>query len=362
MIAFVIGTRPEIIKMSPLLRRARKEGIPHVFIHSNQHYSQEMDAQIISDLQLQAPDYNLGVGSATHAVQTGKIMERVEKIFQEVKPGYVIVHGDTNTTLAGALTAKKLQIPVAHIEAGLRSFDMGMPEEINRIMVDHISDLHFAPTELARDHLRKEGLSPDKIVVTGNTVQDALLEHIPLTAHTSILPDHGLTANNYVLATLHRAENVDLPSRLQAMIRQLELASHLTGHKVVWPMHPRTAAVLSAQNITLPGSILTLPPVGYIEMLALLQHCSLVLTDSGGVQEEAYILKRPLITLRNSTERPETLSANFIVDTNPELLEKAWNAFQNHEVSWDSSAFGKNTASDTIMQRLQHELAQKSTT
>lgn len=356
MIALVVGTRPEIIKMAPLLRRLRQKNIPHIFIHSNQHYSKEMDAQIIADLQLVAPDYNLGVGSASHAVQTGKIMERVEAIFQEVKPDYVVVHGDTNTTLAGALTAKKLLIPVAHIEAGLRSFDMGMPEEINRIMVDHISDTLFAPTNLAKKNLTKEGLSSKKIIVTGNTVLDALRDHQELTKSSQVFQKFGLTRDGYVLATLHRAENVDHTDRLQAMLKQLELAHTLTNKPVVWPLHPRTKQKLEAEHIELPDYILQLPPVGYIDMLALLQHSSLVLTDSGGVQEEAYILHRPLITLRSSTERPETLSANFIVDTDPKLLTEALQKFENNSVTWDDSAFGNGTAADTIIETLQKEI------
>jgi UDP-N-acetylglucosamine 2-epimerase (non-hydrolysing) len=353
MIAVLVGTRPEIIKMAPVMRALRSKKIPFVFIHSNQHYSVEMDQQIIDDLRLPTPDFQLHVGSGTHAVQTGRIMKGVEKICQKIKPSILVVHGDTNTTLGGALTAKKLKIPVGHVEAGLRSHDYQMPEEINRILTDRISDLLFSPTEQAKQNLLKEGIDDKTIIVTGNTVVDALQQHLPLAKKSTIIRKYGLNKTPFLLATAHRPENVDTQECLESLINLLTHAHQKTKFQVVWPIHPRTAQKLAEFHLTLPSSWLLVPPVGYIEMLALTHAAKLIMTDSGGVQEEAYVLQKPLITMRDSTERPETLSANFIIGTDLKKFDKAWTAFQKKQVSW-AAAFGKGDAGVKIAQELQN--------
>ena len=351
MIAVLVGTRPELIKIAPILRTLQKRKIKHIFIHSNQHYSYEMDTAILKDLKIRKPDYNLNVGSASHATQTGKIMQGVENICIEQKPDIILVHGDTNTTLGGALAAKKLHIKVGHIEAGLRSFDYSMPEEINRILVDRISDILFAPTKIAEQNLLNEGVNPKQIIVTGNTVVDALYDHIELCEKSKLLKKLKTASNEYILVTAHRPENVDIKPRLSKLISLIEHAAIKLKKKVLFPIHPRTKNKLSEFDIKISKNITLIDPVGYIDMLSLLKNAYLVMTDSGGVQEEAYILKKPLLTLRDSTERPETLSANFIIDNSKKKFNEGWKCFKNNTVSWDNS-FGDGTASKIIVDRL----------
>lgn len=346
-VAILVGTRPEIIKVAPVMRQLKKLKIPYVFIHSNQHYAKELDETILKDLKLSSPDYQLQVGSGTHAVQTGKIMEGVEKICVKEKITIMVVHGDTNTTLAGALTAKKLHIKVCHIEAGLRSFDYRMPEEINRIITDRISDVLFAPTKMAQQNLLKEGIAGESVIITGNTVVDALLQHQAIAAKQDTFKRVPVKENEYILLTMHRAENVDEKAKLESLIKIIDYISKKLDVPVLWPVHPRSAKQLTQFEITLPKSFLLIDSVGYLDMLQLLSKASMVLTDSGGIQEEAYILKKPLITLRNSTERPETLSANFIVDTDLIKVDLALAAYKNKKVSWNDE-LGSGQASQII--------------
>jgi UDP-N-acetylglucosamine 2-epimerase (non-hydrolysing) len=352
MIAILVGTRPELIKMAPVLRLLKQKRLPHIFVHSNQHYSEDMDAKIMKDLKLKKPDYHLRVGSGSHATQTGKIMEGVERICTDVHPDIVVVHGDTNTTLGGALTAKKLHIPVAHVEAGLRSFDYRMPEEINRTLVDRLSDILFAPTEGAKQNLLREGMLDSTIVVTGNTVVDAINQHITLAKSSHILEKLQLKSRQYILVTLHRAENVDSADKLKKLLKLLAHASQQLSRQLVWPIHPRTNDRLDEFKLTLPESVLKVPPVGYIDMLQLMKKATLILTDSGGIQEEAYVLKTPVMTLRDSTERPETLSANFIIDSSLKKFDNAWMKYQQNQVSWGKE-FGNGTAAEKIVAALQ---------
>lgn len=351
MIAILVGTRPELIKVAPILRQLEEQKIPYILIHSNQHYSKEMDEKIINDLRLKDPDYNLNVGSASHAIQTGKIMEGVEKICFDIKPKILLVHGDTNTTLAGALAAKKLNIAVGHIEAGLRSFDYKMPEEINRILVDRISDILFAPTDIAKKNLKNEGIKDKQIIITGNTVVDALRSHMNFAQKSNILKTLKVNENSYILVTAHRAENVDDDKRLNKLFYLLDHASKKLNKRIIFPIHPRTKKNIAKFSANVPASVLLIDPVGYIDMLCLLQNAYLIMTDSGGIQEEAYILKKSLMTLRDSTERPETLTANFIIDTDVHKFDKAWDAFENKNVNWDNS-FGNGDASDIIVNNL----------
>lgn len=361
MIIILTGTRPEIIKMAPVIVELTKRKIPYYFVHSGQHYTKEMDADIIRDLDLKQPDKNLGVGSGSHAVQTGRIMEGVEQVCLEIKPKAILVHGDTNTTLAGALVAKKLHIPVAHIEAGLRSFDYTMPEEVNRILVDRISDILFAPTKQAQENLLKEGITKSNIVVTGNTVVDAVHQHLKLaqtsTIVTKLNSNYVALKSGYILLTAHRPENVDSKESLEQLIKLLKHVHQKTNFQLLWPIHPRAAKNCTKFGISLPNFITVVQPAGYIDMLQLISAAQLILTDSGGIQEEAYLLHKPLMTLRPNTERPETLSANYIIHFSTTKFDTAWNKFINQEAVWGNE-LGSGTAStlivDTLIKRINH--------
>jgi len=348
-IIILVGTRPELIKVAPIMRELNELNIPYIFVHSNQHYSEIMDKKIMEDLEIRKQDYDLDVGSGTHAVQTAKLLKSFEKVCDEVNPDIVLVHGDTNTTLAGALVAKKKHILVGHIEAGLRSFDMKMPEEVNRVMIDRISDFCFAPTETAKQHLLNEGVSKNSIFVTGNTVVDALKQHVSFVSRSNIFNNLNIDKKEkYILVTAHRPENVDNKESLTELLSLLEYAQGVTGYKTLFLMHPRTKKQLDSFSLKVPDTILSINPVGYIDMLALMSYSSLVMTDSGGLQEESYILEKPLMTMRDSTERPETLSANFLIHTNKQKFDNAWKKYLANDVSWGTD-FGEGNASKEII-------------
>ncbi|WP_108513938.1 non-hydrolyzing UDP-N-acetylglucosamine 2-epimerase [Bradyrhizobium algeriense] len=323
-IAILVGTRPEIIKMAPVIRECQKRKLDYLIIHSKQHYSERLDGIFFSELDLPAPKYNLNVGSGGHANQTGRILIALEPILMSEKPDVLLVQGDTNTVVAGALAARKLHIKVGHIEAGLRSFDQTMPEESNRIIADHISDYLFAVTDLQVGYLKKEGLPDSKIFKVGNTIVDALLSHRVRAEKTSqILSELKLQTKGYYLLTSHRAANVDDPDALKEII---QLIAKIPG-QVCWPIHYRTQKVLKENKIDLPGNLTWTDPVGYSDFLNLLSNCTAVITDSGGVQEEACILGVPCVTIRDNTERPETVDvgANVLVHRDAEAMVAALN-------------------------------------
>jgi UDP-N-acetylglucosamine 2-epimerase (non-hydrolysing) len=351
MISIILGTRPEIIKMAPVIRACQRKQVDYSVIHTGQHYSYEMDRIFFKELELPEPDFNLDVGSASHAEQTGKIMAGIEKICLETQPDIVLVQGDTNTVLAGALAAVKLHIPVGHVEAGLRSFDRRMPEEINRIVADHISDLLFAPTELSKSNLVKEGIEPAKIHVTGNTVVDTVLQNRKIAqSRTTILQDLGLSPGHYLLTTAHRAENVDNEKHLRGIISALTTLAEKYSIPVIFPMHPRTQKML--RDFQIPSSgISILQPVGYMEFLELEAHAALVLTDSGGVQEETCILNVPCVTLRENTERPETVDAggNILAGTDPLAIAEAAATMMQAPRNWENP-YGDGKAGERIVE------------
>lgn len=350
MISIVLGTRPEIIKMAPVIRACQKMGVDYSILHTGQHYSYEMDRVFFTDLELPKPDYNLDVGSGSHAEQTGRIMAGVEKIWQQDAPHIVLVQGDTNTVLAAALAAAKLHIPVGHVEAGLRSFDRSMPEEINRVVADHISDLLFAPTELSRKNLLKEGIDGSKIHITGNTVVDAVFQNREIArTKTTILSDLGLTPGQYILTTAHRAENVDVKERLAGIISALTTVSERYGIPVIFPMHPRTQKMLKDFCLPTEG-IRILQPVGYLDFLELEAQASIVLTDSGGLQEEGCIMKVPCVTLRENTERPETVDAgaNILAGTDPARICAAVETMISAPRTWQNP-YGTGDAGERIV-------------
>jgi len=320
-IMVVVGARPNFIKIAPLFWEFRKrpEFAP-ILIHTGQHYDYEMSRIFFKDLDIPAPDINLGIGSGTHAWQTGQSMIGLEKIMAEKKPGAVAVIGDVNATLAGSLAAAKLHIPVAHIEAGLRSFNKSMPEEINRVLTDHISDFLFCPTRNAIANLKREGIIKG-VFNTGDIMLDVLNAKLKK-CHPAILEKLGIEPKKYLLLTVHRAGNVDNAENFKKIID----AVSCIGEKVVFPTHPRTMAQLNnldLKNFFAPqGNVIGIDPVGYMEMLSLEKNAKMILTDSGGVQKEAFWLKIPCVTLRNETEWVETVAigANVLVGTDKEKI------------------------------------------
>jgi UDP-N-acetylglucosamine 2-epimerase (non-hydrolysing) len=307
-LAIILGTRPEIIKLGPIIRECERRKLDYSIVHTGQHYSYEMDRIFFDELKLPLPGYHLDVGSGSHGRQTGKMLSGIEEILVREAPDIVYVQGDTNTVLAGALAASKLHIRIGHVEAGLRSFDRTMPEEINRVMTDHVSDLLFAPTVAAKELLLREGIPEGRIFVTGNTIVDAVRENLGL-AGRNILPRLGLLPKSYLLSTLHRQENVDSRERLTEIFKGLELVAIESGLPVILPVHPRTRKMIDAFGLRIPDSIRLIEPMGFLEFLEAESGARLALTDSGGVQEECCILGVPCVTLRENTERPETVQA-----------------------------------------------------
>ena len=349
MIAIVLGTRPEIIKMSPIIRECEARNLDYFILHSGQHYSYEMDRAFFEELELPEPKYNLDVGSGTQAGQTAKIMTGIEDVLVKESPDIVLVQGDTNTVMAGALAAAKLHIRVGHVEAGLRSFDRTMPEEINRVVADHISDYLFAPTETARRYLQNEGIEENKICVTGNTIVDAVFQNREIAEkRENILDALGLEPKGYFLVTAHRQENVDNPKKLRSIIAGLEAVHREYSLPIVFPMHPRTRKMVEQFGISLDG-ISVMNPVGFLEFLQLESNARLVLTDSGGVQEETCILGVPCVTLRENTERPETIEvgANMLVGSDSERICEGVRAMLARSTGW-TNPYGDGTAGSMI--------------
>jgi UDP-N-acetylglucosamine 2-epimerase (non-hydrolysing) len=306
-ILLVAGTRPELIKLAPIIKSLRKQEIKYVFVWSGQHYDFELSDLFFDELRIAEPDERLNVGSGTHAVQTAKIMVGLEAIIRKRLPESVVAEGDTNTVLASSLTAVKCHVPFAHVEAGLRSWDPVMPEEINRKVADSIASIDFAPTRLSAINLLFEGASKRSVYVTGNTIVDAIYscKNLLTKREKDLLSKFEVDANEYVLVTVHRAENTDNTYRLLSIVRALKRLAK--NYKVVFPMHPRTKSELQQVGLLrhLRG-VKIMKPLGYLNFLSLLKNCRTVLTDSGGVQEEAFTLRVPAVTLRYSTERPET--------------------------------------------------------
>ena len=307
--ASIVGTRPQFIKLAPVscaLRQRHEE----VVIHTGQHYDYEMSAQFFDELTIPAPNYHLGIGSGTHGTQTGRMLEAIEQVLMKESPDWVIVYGDTNSTLAGALAAAKLHISIAHVEAGLRSFNRAMPEEINRVVTDHLSDRLFCPTETARRHANNEGITQG-VEVVGDVMYDILLQVQPkLDAHAQkLLPALNVVPQNYVLVTVHRPANADDP----AAMRNIASALNKLEMPVIFPIHPRTRGRLEHYDIVWGKHIRCIEPVGYIDMLSLERAAYRILTDSGGVQKEAFLLGVPCVTLREETEWVEPVEAGWNV-------------------------------------------------
>jgi len=321
-IVTVVGARPQFIKCAPVSRELRKEH-EEILVHTGQHYDPEMSDVFFDELEIPRPDYNLGVGSGSHGEQTGEILAGVEDVLLKEKPDLVLVYGDTNSTLAGALAAAKLHIVVAHVEAGLRSFDRMMPEEINRVVTDHLSDLLFCPTQTSVKNLAAEGIT-NGIHLVGDVMADALGVNREIAEKKSrILEILGLVEKQYCVLTVHRASNTDSRQNLASIL----MAVGEAGVPVVFPVHPRTRKYLQEYGLVanMPEMIHLIEPVGYLDMIRLMGSALKILTDSGGMQKEAYMLGVPCITLRENTEWVETLSGkwNVIVGTSKNSIKSA---------------------------------------
>ncbi|MBA7472573.1 UDP-2,3-diacetamido-2,3-dideoxy-D-glucuronate 2-epimerase [subsurface metagenome] len=325
-IASIVGARPQFIKCAPLSRELRKLH-QEIIIHTGQHYDYEMDKVFFKELQIPQPDYNLGVGSGTHGCQTGEMLKKIEEVLIQEKPDLVLVYGDTNSTLAGALSAAKLQIKVGHIEAGMRSFDKSMPEEVNRVLTDHCSAYLFCPTQTAVDNLKREGIVKD-VHLTGDVMVDALLNNKKIAERSQILDTLNLENKQYLVATVHRASNTDDRHNLESIVD----AFCEVGEKIVFPLHPRTEKSLKKYGLydRLIGKVKLTEPLGYLDFLQLLSRARRVLTDSGGIQKEAYILGVPCITLRDNTEWVETVENgwNMLVGVDKERIVKMAKEFE----------------------------------
>jgi len=328
-IVTIVGARPQFIKCAPVSRALRAEHT-EVLVHTGQHYDANMSDVFFTELDIPAPDYHLGIGSGPQGEQTGRMLAAIEEVIMKEQPDMVLVYGDTNSTLAGALAAVKLHIPVAHVEAGLRSFDRSMPEEINRVVTDHVSDLLFCPTQTAVDNLLTEGITTG-VHLTGDVMVDALLYNAGIAEESStVLEDLELVEGGYSVATVHRASNTDAEENLRSIVD----AFGEIGNPIVFPAHPRTVKYLKEYGLYdhLPGNVRLTEPLAYLDMLHLMRHARMILTDSGGVQKEAYVLKVPCVTLRENTEWVETLrdgwnvlvGADFtkIVDADQAMLSK----------------------------------------
>ncbi|WP_263840137.1 non-hydrolyzing UDP-N-acetylglucosamine 2-epimerase [Salinibacter sp.] len=315
----VVGARPQFIKAAPVSHAVQDSTqFEEVFVHTGQHYDDNMSSVFFDELGISTPDYNLGIGSATHGAQTGRMLESVEVVLKEENPDVVVVYGDTNSTLAGALAATKLQVFVAHVEAGLRSFNRRMPEEVNRVLTDHASDALFAPTPEAVQNLRQEGVASSKILEVGDVMYDAVLHYAEKAEKTkSLFGEIGLERGSYILATIHRAENTDNPDRLAAIFGALmEVADDID---VVLPLHPRTENVLQKEGLfeDVDRQLCLTEPLGYLSMMLLERNSCLIATDSGGVQKEAYFHRVPCVTLRDETEWTELVDHGWNVVTSP---------------------------------------------
>jgi UDP-N-acetylglucosamine 2-epimerase len=343
----IVGARPQFIKAAPVSRALRRHH-EEFLVHTGQHYDDEMSDLFFRQLEIPAPDVNLEAGSGRHGAQTGAMLSGIEEVAIAQRPDWLLVYGDTNSTLAGALVGAKLHIPVAHVEAGLRSFDRRMPEEVNRVVADHVSTLLLCPTGTALRNLEREGIT-EGVAMVGDVMFDAFQQNLQVARKSSgILLELGLKPGGYQLLTVHRAENVDQPKLLAAIFRGVSES----GMRAVLPVHPRTRAALNAAELEAPANVRLIDPVGYLEMLVLEENAQAIVTDSGGVQKEAYFAGRPCITLRNSTEWTETVEAgwNVLVGTDPSAIARAMREFRPEGKRPD--LFGDGHAAERVVEAL----------
>jgi UDP-GlcNAc3NAcA epimerase len=343
-IVTVIGARPQFIKAAVLSRIIKENGaVEEVIIHTGQHFDSNMSKIFFDEMMIPEPTYNLEINSMSHAAMTGQMMEKIEKVLEIEKPDALIVYGDTNSTIAGALAAKKMNIKVVHIEAGLRSFNMKMPEEINRILTDRISDLLSCPSKGAINNLHNEGFQNSPVLIEnhGDIMKDAVNYYSQFSANkSSIIKDQKLQKNEFVLATIHRQENTDDEKKLRSIFLGLE-EIHKT-HTVILPMHPRTKSVLN--KLSIHPKIQVIEPVGYYDMLELLKNCSMVITDSGGLQKEAFFNRKQTIVVRDETEWVELVSHGFakVVGSNTKMILQTFDTFKATNKEFTLDLYGNN--------------------
>jgi len=353
-LGIILGTRPEIIKMSPLVRCCEENKIDYFVLHTGQHYSYNMDKIFFEELELAPQKYNLNTGSNDFRKQIGIISMGIKEILLQEKPDFVLVLGDTNTVLAGALAANELRISLVHLEAGLRSHELQMIEETNRIVTDHISDVLFSPTNVSMEYLLEEKIPSERTFLSGNTIVDAVIQNLVISEKKSnALQKMNLKKDKYFLITLHRPENVDKKSRLHRLMQSLDKISEKYDYDLVLPLHPRTIKMLKEFNLKVPDKIKVIDPQGYLEFLQLEKNARLILTDSGGIQEEASILKVPCITLRDTTERPETVTigCNVVAGVENDDILKHVEQMLKKERNWETP-YGNGKSSEFIIKIL----------
>lgn len=354
----VVGARPQFIKASALSSEVLKHDLfEEVIIHTGQHFDTEMSDIFFNELGIPKPKFNLGVGGGSHGENTGKMIIELEKVFITEQPSAVVLYGDTDSTLAGAIAASKLHIPVVHIEAGLRSFNKRMPEEINRILTDHVSSILFTPSASSQEQLLAEGVSSENICISGDIMFDATLKFGRIAKQQASKEVRMQVDNNskYALLTLHRAENVDYKERFESILNNISLVEF----PVLFPIHPRTANRLEQFNLNLPTNVVRLDPVGYFSMLYLEKNSSVILTDSGGVQKEAFFSKVPCVTLRDETEWVELidLGVNFIVGDNMTKFTTAISKIEHIDKSvYSENIYGNGTSSLKILNFISSKL------
>lgn len=361
-IATIVGARPQFVKAAAVQRafvhfNQQKPSLQlhNILIHTGQHYDENMSDVFFKEMCIPPPDYHLGIGGCSQGAMTGRMIEEIEKVLLKEKPDWVLVYGDTNSTLAGTLAAVKLHIPVAHVEAGLRSFNRKMPEEINRIVTDQCSQLLFTPSRSASEQLIKEGIESKRICEVGDVMYDvALFYKERAQSQSKLLDSLGLVKKNYVLATIHRAENTDDPQRLKEIFRGLLAIAKET--KVVLPLHPRTKHELEKQHLLeeAKAQLCLINPVGYLDMIQLESQAKLILTDSGGVQKEAYFFKTPCLTLRNETEWVELVTHGFnhLVPAKEEEILRMYREGCSDRIDWNKHLYGQGTSSSEIVKTL----------
>lgn len=355
----ILGARPQFIKASVVSHSIAQSGsVTEVVIHTGQHFDANMSDVFFSELGMAKPAYQLDIHGGTHGAMTGRMLEQIERVLLVKKPDAVLVYGDTNSTLAGALAAVKLHIPVAHVEAGLRSFNMTMPEEVNRILTDRISRWLFTPTTVAAQHLTREGFTTEQIIPVGDVMYDVALHHgSRVSSEGGLLHHLALKPEKYILATIHRAENTDYPERLTAIVDALSVVAKDTP--VVWPMHPRTRNILATMGCQLSTDLKIIDPVGYLDMVQLEKYAALIATDSGGVQKEAFFYKVPCVTLRDETEWVELVEADWNRLAPPVDSDTLLSALRKSigTTGKEIKPYGDGNAANLIVERLVQDLA-----
>ncbi|MBN2667620.1 MAG: UDP-N-acetylglucosamine 2-epimerase (non-hydrolyzing) [Bacteroidales bacterium] len=344
----IIGARPQFIKAAALSREiAKHDDIQEIIIHTGQHFDANMSDIFFEQMEIPKPNYNLNINGLSHGAMTGQMLEKIETVLLEEKPDWVLIYGDTNSTIAGALAAKKLHIKVAHVEAGLRSFNMNMPEEVNRILTDRISDILFCPTQTAIDNLKNEGYDNIncKIINSGDIMQDAAMFYSNKEQKPNIdIPE------KFILTTIHRAENTDDPKRMESILSALNDIAKETP--IILPLHPRTANIIKKSDFKI-DNLTIIEPVGYLEMVYLLNRCELVMTDSGGLQKEAFFFEKSCITMRDETEWVELVNNNFnkLVGADKNKIK---DTYFNHQFATDfnQNLYGGGTAARSIIEAL----------